>query len=118
MRFAQVTRDVAEQLNEASERYQVPQRLRYAGETARETARMASESARRGAQQAYQMALEHPRTSAAAGIILAAAIVGGVLWYIFGGEREEQQQRRPRRVRAGTGRKRARTARASRAAAQ
>lgn len=117
MRLAQVTRDVADQLTEASERYQVPQRLRYAGETARETARMASESARRGAQQAYHMALQHPRTSAAAGIILAAAIVGGVLWYIFGGEREEQQ-RRTRRVRAGTGRKRARTARASRAAAQ
>ena len=52
------------------------------------------------------MALEHPRTSAAAGIILAAAIVGGVLWYIFGTERQEP--RRPRaRVRAGTGRKRA-----------
>ena len=112
MRFAQVTRDVADQLNDASERYQVPQRLRYAGETARETARMASETARRGAQQAYQMALEHPRTSAAAGIILAAAIVGGVLWYIFGTERQEP--RRPRaRVRAGTGRKRAKSSRAA-----
>jgi hypothetical protein len=115
MRFAQVTRDVADQLNEASERYQVPQRLRYAGETARETARMASETARRGAQQAYHMALEHPRTSAAAGIILAAAIVGGVLWYIFGNASNEP--RRTRRVRAGTGRKRAKTTRA-RAAAQ
>ena len=112
MRLAQVTRDVADQLTEASERYQVPQRLRYAGETARETARLASESARRGAQQAYQIALEHPRTSAAAGIILAAAIVGGVLWYIFGTERQEQ--RRPRaRVRAGTGRKRAKSSRAA-----
>ena len=106
MRLAQATRDVADQLTEASERYQVPQRLRIAGETAR-----------RGAQSAYSMALEHPRASAAAGMILAAAIVGGVLWYIFGGEREEQQ-RRTRRVRAGTGRKRARTARSSRAAAQ
>jgi hypothetical protein len=115
MRLAQVTRDVADHLNEASERYQVPQRLRYAGETARETARMASETARRGAQHAYHMALEHPRTSAAAGIILAAAIVGGVLWYIFGTESNEP--RRTRRVRAGTGRKRAKTTRA-RAAAQ
>lgn len=113
MRLAEVSREVADHLNEASERYQVPQRLRYAGETARETARVASESARRGAQHAYHMALEHPRASAAAGIILAAAIVGGVLWYIFGSEREEQQQRRSRRVRAGTGRKRAKSARAA-----
>jgi hypothetical protein len=115
MRLAEVTREVSNQLNEASERYQVPQRLRYAGETARETARMASETARRGAEHAYRMALEHPRTSAAAGIILAAAIVGGVLWYIFGNESTEP--RRTRRVRAGTGRKRAKTTR-SRAAAQ
>ena len=106
MRIAEVTKEVSNHLNEMSERYQVPERLRYAQDTAR-----------RGAQQAYQMALEHPRTSAAAGIILAAAIVGGVLWYIFGGESEEQQ-RRPRRVRAGTGRKRARTTRSSRAAAE
>ena len=28
MRLAEVTRDVAEQLNDVSERYQVPQRLR------------------------------------------------------------------------------------------
>lgn len=116
MRLAEVSREVADQLNEASERYQVPQRLRYAGETARETARMASETARRGAQHAYHMALEHPRASAAAGVILAAAIVGSVLWYIFGNERSEP--RRTRRVRAGTGRKRAKTARSSRAAAQ
>lgn len=112
MRLAEVTREVSNHLNEASERYQVPQRLRYAGETARETARMARETARRGAQHAYQMALENPRTSAAAGIILATAIVGGVLWYIFGGER--QAPRRPRaRVRAGTGRKRAKSSRAA-----
>jgi PAS domain-containing protein len=45
----------------------------------------------------------------------AAAIVGGVLWYIFGNESTEP--RRTRRVRAGTGRKRAKTTRA-RAAAQ
>lgn len=115
MRLAEVTKEVPNYLNEVSERYQVPQRLRYAGETARETAQIASERARRAAQHAYQLALEHPRTSAAAGVILAAAIVGGVLWYIFGGEREEQ--RRARRVRAGTGRKRAKTTRASRASA-
>ena len=40
------------------------------------------------------MALEHPRTSAAAGIILAAAIVGGVLWYIFGTRAPGAAQRR------------------------
>lgn len=104
MRLAEVTREVPNYLNEVSERYQVPQRLR-----------MAQDTARRGAEQAYRMALNHPRASAAAGVILAAAIVGGVLWYIFGGE--EQEQRRSRRVRAGTGRKRAKTTRA-RAAAQ
>ena len=116
MRLAEVTKEVSNHLTDVSERYQVPQRLRYAGETARETARMAGETARRGAQNAYYMALEHPRASAAAGVILAAAIVGGVLWYIFGNERNEP--RRTRRVRAGTGRKRAKTTRSSRAAAQ
>jgi hypothetical protein len=114
MRLAEVTKDVAGQLNDVSERYQVPQRLRYAGETAREAARRASETARRGAEHAYHYALEHPRASAAAGVVLAAAIVGGVLWYIFGGQRE--QPRQSRRVRAGTGRKRAKTTRSSRAA--
>ena len=118
MRLAEVTREVADQLNEASERYQVPQRLQMARETARRGAQVAYDNAYRGAQQAYRVAMENPRASAAAGVILAAAIVGGVLWYIFGGEREEQQQRRPRRVRAGTGRKRARTTRSSRAATQ
>ena len=104
MRLAEVTKEVSNQLNEVSERYQVPQRLRRAGDTAR-----------RGAHSAYQMALENPRASATAGVILAAAIVGGVLWYLFGGRREEPRQ--SRRVRAGTGRKRAKTIRASRAAA-
>lgn len=101
MRLAEVTREVSNQLNEASERYQVPQRLR-----------MAQDTARRGAQAAYQMAIENPRTSAAAGIIVAAAIVGGVLWFVFGGQRQEP--RKPRaRVRAGTGRKRAKSSRAA-----
>jgi len=118
MRLAEVTRDVADQLNDVSERYQVPQRLQMARETARRGAQVAYDNAYRGAQHAYRVAMEHPRTSAAAGVILAAAIVGGVLWYIFGSERA--QPRRPRaRVRAGTGRKRARTTRTSaRAAAQ
>ena len=115
MRLAEVTRDVTEQLNDVSERYQVPQRLRHAGDTARRGAEHAYRHAYRGAQNAYQMALENPRASAAVGVVVAAAIVGGVLWYIFGNRREEQ--RPTRRVRAGTGRKRAKTTRSSRAAA-
>jgi len=118
MRLAEVTREVADQLNEASERYQVPQRLQMARETARRGAQVAYDNAYRGARHAYRVALDNPRASAAAGVILAAAIVGGMLWYIFGRE-TEPEQRRTRRVRAGTGRKRARTTRASaRAAAQ
>jgi len=117
MRLAEVTRDVAGHLNEVSERYQVPQRLRVAQDMARRGAQTAYDNAYRGAQSAYRVAMNNPRASAAAGVILAAAIVGGVLWYIFGSERE-QQERRTRRVRAGTGRKRARTTRSSRAAAQ
>ena len=118
MRLAEVTRDVADQLNDVSERYQVPKRLRVAQDMARRGAQVAYDNAYRGARSAYRVALENPRASAAAGVILAAAIVGGVLWYIFGSER--QQPRKPRaRVRAGTGRKRARTTRpAARAAAQ
>ena len=115
MRIAEVTRDMAEQLNDVSERYQVPQRLRHASETARRGAEHAYRHANRAAQNAYQLALENPRASAAVGVVVAAAIVGGVLWYICGGRREEPRQ--TRRVRAGTGRKRAKTARASRAAA-
>ena len=111
MRIAEVTRDVAEQLNDVSERYQVPQRLRHAGETARRGAEHAYRHANRAAQNAYQLALENPRASAAVGVVVAAAIVGGVLWYIFGGTRKEEP--RTRRVRAGTGRKRARTTRAA-----
>src|SRR5262245_26423699 len=106
MRFAEVTKEAANQLNEVSERYQVPQRLRSARDTAY-----------RGAEQAYRLAMENPRASAAAGALLAVAIVGGVLWYVFGRERAVEP-RQTRRVRAGTGRKRARTTRASRAAAQ
>ena len=118
MRLAEVTREVADQLNEASERYQVPQRLQMARETARRGAQVAYDNAYRGARHAYRVALDNPRASAAAGVILAAAIVGGMLWYIFGRE-TEQEPRRTRRVRAGTGRKRARSTRTSaRAAAQ
>lgn len=107
MRLAEMTREVSNQLSEASERYQVPQRLRAAGEAARE-----------GAQAAYRMALEHPRTSAA-GIILAAALVGGLLWYMFGDSRRPVQRRRTHtRMRAGTERRRrSRPARARAAAA-
>lgn len=119
MRLAEVTKDVSEQLAEVAERYQVPERLRVASDVARRGAQTAYDNAYRGAQRAYQLARENPRASvAAAGVIVAAAIVGGVLWYIFGRE-TEQEQRRTRRVRAGTGRKRARTTRAnSRPAAQ
>jgi hypothetical protein len=116
MRLAEVTRDVAEQLNDVSERYQVPQRLRAAGDSARRGAQVAYDGAYRGARNAYHLALENPRASAAVGVVVAAAIVGGVLWYIFGGRRE--QPRQPRRVRAGTGRKRARTTRAAARATQ
>ena len=116
MRLAEVTRDVSDQLSDVSKRYQVPQRLRRASDTAVRGANVAYRGAQTAAQNAYHVALNHPRASAAAGIILAAAIVGGVLWYIFGNEQPEQ--RRTRRVRAGTGRKRAKTTRSSRAAAQ
>ena len=107
MRLAQVTKEVSNQLSEASERYQVPQRLRAAGEAARQ-----------GAQTAYRMALDHPRTSIA-GAILAAALVGGLLWYMFGHSRRPLQRRQTHiRVRAGTeGRRRSRAARARAAAA-
>jgi len=115
MRLAEVTKEVSNQLSDVSERYQVPQRLRRASDAACEAAYTASDAARRGARQAYRVALDNPRASTAAGVILAAALVGGVLWYIFGNESTEP--RRTRRVRAGTGRKRAKTTR-SRAAAQ
>lgn len=107
MRLAEVTREVSNKLNEASERYQVPQRLRAAGEAARQ-----------GAQAAYRVALDHPRTSVA-GIILAAALVGGLLWYMFGDTQRPVQRRRTHtRMRAGTERRRrSRAARAGRTAA-
>jgi hypothetical protein len=106
MRLAEVTREVSNQLSEASERYQVPQRLRAAGEAARQ-----------GAQAAYRMALDHPRTSVA-GIILAAALVGGLLWYMFGdSQRPVQRRRNHTRMRAGTERRRRGRARAARPAA-
>jgi len=77
-------------LHEVSERYQVPQRVRAAGETARQ-----------GAHTAYRMALDHPRASTAAGIILAAALAGGVLWFMFGDSRRPVERRRKgQRVRA------------------
>ncbi|MGH8519375.1 MAG: hypothetical protein ACREUE_18135 [Panacagrimonas sp.] len=96
MKLAEVPR----RLNEVSEQYQVPQRLRAAGETAR-----------RGASSAYHMALDHPKASATAGIILAAALVGGVLWYLFH-DRRTTAERRPARVRTShERRKRAKNAR-------
>jgi hypothetical protein len=104
MRLAEVTRDVSNHLNEMSERYQVPQRLRSAGDAACDAAYMASDAARRGASRAYRIALDNPRTSAAAGVVLAAAIVGGVLWYIFGNQEKPQRKPRPR-VRARTERR-------------
>ena len=93
-----MTRDVADQLNEVSERYQVPQRLRYAGETAREAARAWRAKPRAAARSTpTTWRSSNPRTSAAAGVILAAAIVGGVLWYIFGtGEAKEPRRHAPR----------------------
>ena len=117
MRLAEVTKDVSEQLAEVAERYQVPERLRVAQDMARRGAQTAYDGAYRGAQRAYELARANPRTSAAAGVFLAAALVGGVLWYIFGRESEQEQQRRTRRVRAGTGRKRAKTTRSARATA-
>jgi len=72
MRLAEVTRDVAEQLNDVSERYQVPQRLHHAGDTARRGAEHAYRHAYRGAQNAYQLALENPRASAAVGVVVGA----------------------------------------------
>jgi hypothetical protein len=94
--------EVPSRLNEVSEKYQVPQRLRAVGETARE-----------GARSAYRTALEHPRTSATAGIILAAALVGGVLWYLFHDRRTSTAQRsQGTRTRTGAERrKRAKNAR-------
>lgn len=104
MRLAEVTKEVSNQLSEVSERYQVPQRLRRASDAAYEAAHTASDAARRGARQAYRIALDHPRASAATGAILAAALVGGLLWYIFGSEKKAPQ--RPRaRVRARTERR-------------
>lgn len=113
MRLAEVTKEVSDHLNEVSERYHVPERLRVASDTARRGANAAYEHAYRGARNAYQMALEHPRTSAAAGIVVAAAIVGGVLWYIFGNQRQQEPRRQRTRVRAGTARRRAKTSRAA-----
>ena len=113
MRLAEMTKEVSNQLSEVSERYQVPQRLRRASDAACEAAYTASDAARRGANQAYRMALDHPRASAAAGVILATALIGGVLWYIFGGEKKEPQKTRTR-VRARTERrKQGRSAKAS-----
>ena len=65
MRLAEVTRDVADQLQDVSERYQVPQRLQLARESARRGAQVAYDNAYRSAQHAYRMAMEHPRASAA-----------------------------------------------------
>ena len=113
MRLAEMTKEVSNQLSEVSERYQVPQRLRRASDAACEAAYTASDAARRGARQAYRIALDNPRASAAAGIILAAAAVGGLLWYIFGNQEKPQRKPRPR-VRARTERrKQSRGARAS-----
>ena len=94
--------EVPSRLNEVSEKYQVPQRLRAVGEAACESA-----------QSAYRTALNHPRTSATAGIVLAAALIGGVLWYLFHDRRTSAPQRsQATRTRAGhERRKRAKSAR-------
>lgn len=96
--------EVSNRFNEVSDRYRIPDRLHNAGQ-----------SARRGAHAAYRMALDHPKSSAAAGIILAAALVGGVLWYLFGNPWQALQRRRtPNRVRAHSERRnRNRSARAA-----
>lgn len=100
MKLAEVPR----RLNEVSEQYHVPQRLRAVGETARQ-----------GAHSAYRMALENPKTSASAGIILAAALVGGVLWFLFH-DRRTGSQKRPA-ARAHTGNERRKRGKSARAAA-
>ena len=113
MRLAEVTKEVSNHLSEVSERYQVPQRFRRATDVASEAVHSAGDAARRGAQQAYRIALDNPRTSAAAGMILATALVGGLLWYIFGNQEKAQRKPRPR-VRARTERrKQSRSAKAS-----
>ena len=107
MRLVQMTREASDQLSQAAERYQVPERLR-----------LARESARKGARLAYRTALDHPRESAAVGIAIAAALVGTVLWTLFRDRRRRAaSHRRPvARVRAGTGERRTR-AKHARAAA-
>jgi len=118
MRLAQVSNRLAN----LAEEYEVPERLNDASQKLGQVSekvydRMtaAREVARRGAAQAYRVALENPRTSAAAGVILAAALVGGVLWYVFGDWRKPAPRKRSgARVRAGAERrKRARHARAA-----
>ena len=104
MRLAEVTKEVSNHLSEVSERYQVPQRLRRATDVASDAVHTAGDAARRGARQAYRIALDHPRASAATGVILAVAVVGGLLWYIFGNEEKPQRKPRPR-VRARTERR-------------
>jgi hypothetical protein len=101
MKLAEVPR----RLNEVSEQYQIPQRLRAVGETACESA-----------QSAYHMALKHPRTSATAGIALAAALIGGVLWYLFHDRRTSSPQR-SQATRARTGAERRKRAKSARQAA-
>lgn len=99
MKLAEVPR----RLNEVSEQYQIPERLRAAGETARQ-----------GAHSAYRMALEHPKSSATAGIILAAALVTSVLWYLFHDRRSSAPQRSSgTRAASERRKKRAKTARAA-----
>jgi hypothetical protein len=96
--------EVPSRLNEVSEKYQVPQRLRAVGEAACESA-----------QSAYRTALGHPKTSATAGIVLAAGLIGGVLWYLFhdrrrsASHRSQETRTRPSNER----RKRAKSARAA-----
>jgi hypothetical protein len=99
--------EVPSRLNEVSEKYQVPQRLRAAGEAVCESANSA-----------YRVALNHPRTSATAGVVLAAALIGGVLWYLFHDRRRSTPERSSgTRTRAGQERrKRTKGARAAAAA--
>lgn len=114
MRLAEVTKEFSNQLSDVSERYQVPQRLRRATDVASEAVHTAGDAARRGARQAYRIALDNPRASAAAGIVLAAAVVGGLLWYIFGNQEKTQRSKPRPRVRARTERrKQSRGAKAS-----
>jgi hypothetical protein len=118
MRLAQVSNrlaNLAENCEVTGHLTDASQKLGQVSEKVYDQMSAAREVARRGAQHAYRVALENPRTSAAAGAILAAALIGGVLWYVFGDWRKPAPRKRVgARVRAGAERrKRARQARAA-----